>query len=139
MKPPVDRIRVSKQSRDTLVSLKRRTGIEHWNVLCRWGFVDSLANPDKPAAAVNAPDSNLEMTWDVFAGELSDAMLAAFALRAVRDGVGPSKTEMATYFRSHLERGISQLNRKSKLSNKAAVVLQFLAGYAHNREKPECL
>ena len=139
MRPPVDRVRVSKQSRDTLVTLKRRTGIEHWNVLCRWGFVTSLANPDKPAAAAYPPDSNLEMSWDVFAGEMSDAMLAVFALRAVRDGVKPPKTEMAAYFRSHLERGIAQLNRKSKFSDKAAIVLQFLAEYAHIREKPECL
>lgn len=115
MKPPVERIKVSQHSRDTLVTLKRRTGIEHWNVLCRWGFMDSLANPNKPVAAAHAPDSNIEMSWDVFAGELSDAILAAFSVRAARDGIQPTKTEMSAYFRSHLERGILQLHGAANL------------------------
>lgn len=31
MKPPVDTIRLGKQSRDQLVKIKRSTGIENWN------------------------------------------------------------------------------------------------------------
>src|SRR5579859_2857880 len=109
MKAPVERIRVSQRSRDTLVTLKRRTGIEHWNVLCRWAFLDSLANPNRPIPAGHAPESSIEMTWDVFAGELADQLLAALAIRAAKDDVQPTKAEMAAYFRSHLERGILQL------------------------------
>jgi DNA sulfur modification protein DndE len=115
MKAPIERIRVSQRSRDTLVTLKRRTGIEHWNVLCRWAFLDSLANPNKPVPATNAPESNLEMTWDVFVGELSDEILATFAVRAAKDGVKSAKTDMASYFRSHLERGILQLQSAKDL------------------------
>ncbi len=115
MKPPLERIRVSQKSRDTLMTLKRRTGIEHWNVLCRWAFFDSLANPNKPVIAKNQSDSNLEMHWDVFAGELADYILAAFAIRASKDRVKPAKAEMAEYFRSHLERGINQLQNTKDL------------------------
>lgn len=116
MKAPLERIRVSQRSRDTLVTMKRRTGIEHWNVLCRWAFLDSLANPNKPVPTKNLPESNLEMHWDVFAGELADYLLATFAVRAQKDGVKPTKTEMADYFRSHLERGILQLQGSANLS-----------------------
>ena len=115
MKAPVERIRVSQRSRDILVTLKRRTGIEHWNVLCRWAFCDSLANPNKPVAAAQAPESNLEMSWDVFAGDLADTLLAALAIRAAKDGVLPERADMAGYFRSHLERGISQLQMAQNL------------------------
>ena len=116
MKAPVDRIRVSQHSRDTLVTLKRRTGIEHWNVLCRWGFLDSLANPNKPVAAAQTPDSNIEMSWDVFAGEMSDEILAAFSVRAAKEGIQTTKPEMVAYFRSHLERGILQLQGAANLT-----------------------
>jgi len=124
MKTPVERIRVSQRSRDTLVTLKRRTGIEHWNVLCRWAFCDSLANPNKPIPAPHAPESNLEMSWDVFAGELGESLLAALALRATKDEIPPTRPEMATYFRSHLERGILQLQSADDLSELCKRVLQ---------------
>jgi len=116
MKAPLERIRVSQRSRDTLVTLKRRTGIEHWNVLCRWAFFDSLANPNRPVPAKNLAESNLEMHWDVFAGDLADYLLATLAIRAAKDGVKPTKIEMAEYFRSHLERGIMQLQGAGDLS-----------------------
>jgi len=115
MKTPVERIRVSQRSRDTLVTLKRRTGIEHWNVLCRWAFCDSLANANIPVPATNAPESNLEMTWDIFAGEMGESLLAALAMRASKDGIPSTKVEIATYFRSHLERGIQQLQAAGDL------------------------
>ncbi len=116
MKAPLERIRVSQRSRDTLVTLKRRTGIEHWNVLCRWAFLDSLANPNRPVPAKNLPESNLEMHWDVFAGDLADHLLATFSIRANKDQVKPTKVELAEYFRSHLERGILQLQGAGNLS-----------------------
>jgi len=116
MKAPLERIRVSQRARDMLVTLKRRTGIEHWNVLCRWAFLDSLANPNKPVPAPVSPESNIEMHWEVFAGELADYLLATLAIRAVKDGVQTTKAEMAGYFRSHLERGILQLQSVSNLS-----------------------
>jgi DNA sulfur modification protein DndE len=77
--------------------------------------LDSLSNPNKPIAAKNQIESNLEMHWDVFAGDLDDYILAAFAIRALRDGVKPAKAEMSEYFRSHLERGINQLQNTKDL------------------------
>ena len=115
MKAPLERIRVSQRSRDTLSTLKRRTGIEHWNVLCRWAFLDSLSNPNRPVIVKNLPESNLEIHWDVFARDLGEYLLAAFAVRAAKDGVKPVKGEQAEYFRSHLERGINQLQNTKDL------------------------
>ena len=115
MKAPLERIRVSQRSRDILVTLKRRTGIEHWNVLCRWAFFDSLRNPNKPLSAAHSPESSIEMSWDVFAGELGDYILAAFAMRASEDGVQATRGDLAAYFRSHLERGILQLQAAKDL------------------------
>ncbi|WP_435947067.1 DndE family protein [Dryocola sp. BD586] len=33
----IDNVRLSEKAKQQLITLKRRTGIENWNVLCRWG------------------------------------------------------------------------------------------------------
>lgn len=108
MKPPVETVRISQRSRDILIKLKRRTGIEHWNVLCRWAFCASLANPSKPVVAAS-PESNVEMTWKVFCGPLAEAFPALLLVRAQRDQVPLDRDSLAQYFRNHLERGVTQL------------------------------
>ena len=76
----IEHIRLSQTGRDQLITLKRRTGIAHWNVLCRWAFCRSLAEPAPPPAAKLVLDSNVEMTWRVFAGDLGDDVVGAGAL-----------------------------------------------------------
>ena len=61
----LEHIRVSRQAREQLIRLKRHTGIEHWNVLCRWAFCRSLAEPGVPPPARIPADSNVEMSWRV--------------------------------------------------------------------------
>ena len=51
---PIEHIRLSRAARDQLVTLKRRTKIMHWNVLCRWAFCRPLAE-DTPPPAARAP------------------------------------------------------------------------------------
>jgi len=53
----LDHIRVSERGRDQLVRLKRPTGIQHWNVLCRWAFCMSLADSCVPTPAKIPSDS----------------------------------------------------------------------------------
>jgi DNA sulfur modification protein DndE len=105
------------------MTMKRRTGVEHWNVLCRWALFDSLANPNKPVQQTSSPESNIDMTWDVFGGESATVIAAMIVQRAKTDGVKLVKPELASYFRSHLERGISQLQNYSSLTSLSARVL----------------
>src|SRR5262245_503649 len=98
MKPPIERIRVSQRSRDTLVTLKRRTGSDDWKVLCPWSLLESRANSNTPVSAAYGPDSSVEISWDVFAGEQSDTILATFHLRAEKDGINQTQSEWAPYF-----------------------------------------
>jgi DNA sulfur modification protein DndE len=109
MEPPVDRIRLSQTAREQLLKLKRATHIEHWNVLCRWALCKSLAEPT-PASIINIlADSNVEMTWQVFAGNLSDILAIALKQRCHNDGLETDKETLATQFRLHLHRGIGYL------------------------------
>lgn len=105
----IEHIKLSQQAKDQLVKLKRYTGIEHWNVLCRWALCVSLAEESIPPASKIPADSNVEMSWKVFGGRYSDLYLALIKERCVRDGFGTDPDTVAQQFRLHLHRGISYL------------------------------
>lgn len=105
----VEHIQLSQQAKDQLIKLKRVTGIEHWNELCRWAFCVSLAEPSVPPPAKIPADSNVEMSWKVFGGRYADLYTALMKERCVRDGLGTDPDVLAQQFRLHLHRGISYL------------------------------
>ncbi|NEO33131.1 MAG: DNA sulfur modification protein DndE [Symploca sp. SIO3C6] len=109
MEAPIDRIKLSQSAKDQLIKLKRYTKIEQWNVLCRWAFCISLAEPTKPSPVPIPTDSNLELTWHTFGGETSDIFLIALKQRCHNDGLGCDKETLAKQFRLHLHRGIGYL------------------------------
>lgn len=109
MSAPVEHIRLSQQAKDQLLRLKRKTGIQHWNVLCRWAFCISLAEPGIPPPAKIPADSSVEMTWKVFGGAYSDIYLALLKQRCLQDGLGTLDEVLASQFRLHLHRGIGYL------------------------------
>ncbi len=115
MKPPVDRIHLSQTAKDQLIKLKRHTKIEQWNILCRWGFCRSLAEPSIPSPIPIPADSNVQITWQVFSGELSDILIIALKQRCHNDGLETDRETLARQFRLHLHRGIGYLAGDIKL------------------------
>ena len=116
------RIRLSKQARDGLILLKRRTGIEHWNVLCRWAFCLSLAESSVPTHTEIITDSNIEMGWRTFAGEYDKLFLALLKERCLQDGISINDQKLASQFKLHLHRGIAYLATRGKIKDIAALV-----------------
>ncbi len=103
------RIVLSNQAKDQLARLKGKTGIKNWNVLCRWALCLSLREPSPPAD-INIPaDSNVEMSWETFAGEYQELYRALVIQRCINDGLGTDPETLARQFRLHLHRGISYL------------------------------
>ena len=111
----IEHIHLSQQAKDQLIRLKRVTGIRSWNVLCRWGLCASLAEPSVPPIRRIPADSNVEMSWRVFAGSHGGVYLALMKERCVRDGLGVDDETVAQQFRLHLHRGISYLGADKKL------------------------
>jgi DNA sulfur modification protein DndE len=109
MEPPINSIKLSQAAKDQLVKLKRSTKIEQWNILCRWAFFRSLAETTPPSLVPIPADSNLEMTWKVFGGELADLAILALKQRCHRDGLDLTPEVLAQQFRLHLHRGIGYL------------------------------
>jgi DNA sulfur modification protein DndE len=109
MEPPVKQIKLSQSAKDQLVKLKRYTKIDQWNILCRWAFCRSLAEPSIPSPIPIPLDSNVEITWQVFGGEMADIFTIALKQRCQQDGLGTDPETLATQFRLHLHRGIGYL------------------------------
>lgn len=105
----IRQIRLSSQAKDQLVRLKAKTGIAQWNILCRWAFCVSLSEPTPPTPIEVPADSNVEMSWPVFAGEYHELYLALLKERCIQDRQEISDKELNRQFRLHLHRGISYL------------------------------
>jgi DNA sulfur modification protein DndE len=105
----IKQIRLSSQAKDQLIRLKTKTGIQQWNVLCRWAFCLSLRQPTAPSPTDVPADSNVEMSWQVFGGEAQEIYLALLKERCLLDGLGAADDVLATQFRLHLHRGIGYL------------------------------
>ena len=119
---PLEHIKVSEKAKDQLIKLKRVTGIQHWNILCRWAFVTSLAEPTMPSPTKILADSSVEMTWKVFAGAYEEIYLALLRERCQQDGLGTSDDILANQFRLHLHRGIGYLAAEKRLKTVADLV-----------------
>lgn len=107
MTDTIETIRLSEKQKQQLIRLKTKTGIENWNVLCRWALCLSLAEDTPPPYEDIPADSNVEMSWKVFSGEQSRLLssLLSQAFQAAR--VSYTEISLARYFALHLNRGIS--------------------------------
>ena len=107
---PIEYVRLSAKARDQLIMLKRRTGIENWNTLCRWALCYSQAEKSTPPDTKIVADSNTEMTWRTFAGRHEELYWALARQRCLADGLDANDEHVvAAQFRLHLDRGISRL------------------------------
>ena len=106
---PIENIRLSEKAKMQLVTMKRRTGISNWNVLCRWAFCLSINQATRPPEEVIPADSSVEMTWKTFTGGADDVYWGLLLVRAEEDAIPQKKDALAHYFRLHLHRGISYL------------------------------
>jgi len=105
----IETVRVSQKAKDQLLTLKRRTGISQWNVLCRWALMRSIAEPSVPSRQELKLDSNVEMSWRTFSGEQGEIISALLRFRLVEDGLPLEDSVIDEQFRLHLHRGIGYL------------------------------
>ncbi len=113
----IETVRVSQQGKEQLIRLKTKTKIQNWNVLCRWAFCVSLADPVVPPDTSISLDSNVEMTWRVFGGKRSIVYWALLKSRCEKDGLGLSDDILDNFFYLHLHRGIQRLSYDHRISD----------------------
>ena len=105
----IKQVRLSNQAKEQLIRLKTRTGIQQWNILCRWALCLSLKEKTRPTPIDIPADSNVEMTWQVFGGEHNELYLALLKQRCKNDGLSVDTDTLIKQLRLHLHRGIGYM------------------------------
>ena len=104
----LDSVRISQSGRDQLIRLKRQTGIQTWNVLCRWAFCLSLKDSTPPSRTPIVTDSNIEMSWKTFGGSHEEIYKGLIQVRAQKDGFETADAALI----AHIHRGLNMLLAK---------------------------
>lgn len=106
---PIETIRISKSGRDQLLTLKRRTKIGTWNVLCRWAFCVSMAEKSIPHALSGETEAAIEISLGTLFGAHAGLYMALLRMRCRQDGLDPSDDTLSMQLHLHIHRGISYL------------------------------
>jgi len=105
----IETVRLGADTKIHLSTLKKRTGIENWNTLCRWAFCLSISDEtpvrDRDEKGVGAVD----MTWKTFAGEDEDIYRALLVERCQSEHGSLEKELLASTLRQHIARGAARL------------------------------
>jgi len=105
----IERVKISAAGKQQLSTLKRRTGIEHYNVICRHALCASLANLTKVPTEALQYSGGLEIDWKIFAGEAEATLTNVLVLRAVAEEGDTSPTSVRKLLQAHLHRGLAYL------------------------------
>ncbi len=105
----IETVRIDEQGREQLIRLKRHTGVETWNVLCRWAFCASLAEKTRPPMRIFKGEPAVEIAWRVFGGVHHELYFALLKQRLKQDGYELTDSNLQEQFRLHLHRGLGYL------------------------------
>ncbi|MCP1727609.1 DNA sulfur modification protein DndE [Natronospira proteinivora] len=114
MNTTIETVRLDQRCRNQLMTLKRRTKIENWNILCRWAFCMSLNEPTAIRKDVIGTELGVEMTWRTFGGEYADVYLGLLKQRCQNDGLPLTVDSVNEQLRGHIQRGVGYLLNATK-------------------------
>ncbi|NMY91219.1 DNA sulfur modification protein DndE [Pseudomonas oryzihabitans] len=110
----IDRIRLTAAAKIQLATLKRKTGIEHYNSICRHALCLSLASPSVlPEEDFNF-SNGIEIDWRVFTGGYEELYLNLIAIRLVSEGKKVNSECLRKASIAHVHRGLSYLASKNE-------------------------
>lgn len=105
----MERIRLTGAARNQLVTLKRRTGIEHYNTLCRHALCLSLANPSIPPTEAFDYSGGIDIDWRTFTGGQEALYYNLLVARLVTEGGRVDDVAIRETLVRHVHRGLSYL------------------------------
>ncbi|WP_254228587.1 DNA sulfur modification protein DndE [Burkholderia gladioli] len=105
----IERVKLTSVAKNQLIALKRKTGIEHNNVLCRHALCLSLANASAPPEETFNFSGGLEIDWRTFTGGNEGVYSNLLVVRLLRDKVQPTPNSIRQALLLHVHRGLSYL------------------------------
>lgn len=112
----IERVKLTATAKQQLVTLKRRTGIEHNNVICRHALMTSLGSDLPPPMEALNFNGGLEIDWKVFAGDAADTYLNLLAVKAKQDKGEVTQETVRATLTTHVHRGLSLLVSNNRFS-----------------------
>ncbi len=109
--------KLSQPEKEKLIRIKSRTSLQNWNVICRWALCWSLGEDSIPGGVDPLSDSNVEMSWQTFAGEYGEIYEELIRTRCLKDQLGDDPETLLKYFRLHLNRGINHYSSRDVLKS----------------------
>jgi DNA sulfur modification protein DndE len=113
----IDAVRINEGGKERLSRLKKYTGLQNWNVLCRWALCRSLSDPTIPPRVDNKGEIGVEMTWKTFGGEYHEIYLALLKQRCRNDGIDIDDASLSEQLWLHLHRGLNYLAAEQRVKN----------------------
>ena len=110
----IDRIKLTANAKNQLITLKRKTGIAHYNALCRHALCVSLANPSIPPEETLNFNGGLEIDWRTFTGGHEDLYYNLLQIRLIADKATPDEEKIRNALSMHVHRGLSLLSAKNE-------------------------
>jgi DNA sulfur modification protein DndE len=105
----IERVRLSAVAKQQLSTLKRRTGIEHYNVICRHALCASLANANEPPNETLHYNGGIEIEWGTFSGDAEETLVNLLLVRVIAEGGKVSAASIREMLQAHVHRGLAYL------------------------------
>lgn len=110
----IDRIRLTAVAKNQLITLKRKTGINHYNTFCRYAFCISIGNTGKlPTEKFNF-DGGIDIDWRTFTGGYEALYLNLLFLWMDQERLERSDIVARQFLNSHIHRGLSFMSSMSE-------------------------
>ena len=110
----IETLRTTSNIKNILVRLKSITGVQYWNVVCRWGLCTSLKQSTLPRLVEEKLDG-VEIDYDIFVGKNKIIYTQLLLNNLKKHNVELTKDNTYKYLYAHVNRGVSILyNYKMK-------------------------
>ena len=110
----LEALKTTTHIKNVLSSIKRVTGIEYWNVICRWALCISLKQKSLPRLVEEKLDG-VEIDYDVFVGKNNSIYTQLLINNLIKHNIEITKSNVYKYLYAHVNRGVSILyNKKMK-------------------------
>ncbi len=102
----IDQLRTSASLKNLLTRIKSITSIQHWNVLCRWGFCFSIKQSTLPRMVDEKLDG-IEIDYDVLVGKNKIIYTQLLINNLRKNNIEINKENLTKYLYAHVNRGIN--------------------------------
>lgn len=105
----MERIKLTATAKTQLATLKRRTGIEHNNAICRHAMCISLANPSTPPDETFSFSGGIEIDWRTLTGGQDALYYNLLVVRLLTEKKRVTEELVRQACVMHTHRGLSYL------------------------------